>query len=319
MTSLETLNFAFSVTAPIFVMVLLGLGLKQLRMIDDDFIDVTSRLVFTLGLPVLLFFSSANIDFASEMADPRVLLVIGMVTLLVFVFSNLSASWFIQSPKDRGVLVQGAFRGNLIIIGLAFCVNAYGEEGLALATLPVALTIILYNMLSVYILNNSLSPAGRGSAMKVVRGIVRNPLIIGIALGLLANMVRLPIPDVVSATGDYLGQMVLPLALICIGGALDIKRVHHVDKATVSATVWKLLLSPIIACLLAVALGLSDKLVGVVFFLSAAPAATASFIMVQALNGNTQLAANIIVQSTLWSIFTVTLGFWVLQLCGLVS
>jgi hypothetical protein len=315
-STLAMFAFAFSVTAPIFVMVLLGIWLKRIDMIDDHFINVSSRLAFNVGLPVVLFLSSASSDF-SQMADARLLIAGGAMTLMVFFLSNLTAHWHIADPRDRGVLVQGAFRGNLIIVGLAFCANAYGDQGLALATLPVAMTIVLYNVLSVYILNSSLRPGSSGSLGNIVRGIIRNPLIIGVAAGLVVNIIDLPIPKLARDAGGYLGQMVLPLALLCIGGALDLKQLYRVDAASIAATVWKLVLSPVIACGIALMLGLRGEALVVLFLLAASPAATASFVMVQALGGNAKLAANIIVQTTLWSIVTVTAGLWLLQSLGL--
>lgn len=314
---LAMLLFAFSVTAPIFVMVLLGVMLKRGRVIDDAFIGTGSRLVYGYGLPTLLFISSATSDFGA-MADLRVLMAMGAMTLLMFALTQFSARWCVSQVRDQGVFVQGAFRGNLVIIGLAFCANAYGEKGLAIAALPVAITVILYNLLSVYTLHRSLSDTSLGSSQQLWRGIVRNPLIIAILAGLLVNALGFPLPKLLRDSANYLGQMVLPLALICIGGALNLKQLRRFDKAVFIASVWKLLLSPMIACGIAWALGVRDEAMAVLFFLAASPTATVSFVMVQALGGNGRLAANIIVQTTLVSLITVTLGLWLLQVGQLV-
>lgn len=313
---LGMLLFSFSVTAPIFVMVLLGAMLKRGRVIDDAFIGTGSRLVYGYGLPTLLFISSATSDFGA-MADLRVLMAMGAMTLLVFALTQFSARWCVSQVRDQGVFVQGAFRGNLVIIGLAFCANAYGEKGLAIAALPVAMTVILYNLLSVYTLHRSLSDKSLGS-QQLWRGIVRNPLIIAILAGLLVNALALPLPKLLRDSANYLGQMVLPLALICIGGALDLKQLRRFDKAVFIASAWKLLLSPMIACGIAWALGVRAEAMAVLFLLAASPTATVSFVMVQALGGNGRLAANIIVQTTLVSLITVTLGLWFLQVGQLV-
>jgi hypothetical protein len=143
-SAISTFSFAFSVTAPIFLMVLIGMALKRLRMITEEFIDTASKLVFNLGLPTLLFTSSATTDF-SRLADMNLLVAMGLMTLTVFTLTQLTARWHVQQTRDEGVFVQGAFRGNLVITGLAFCANAYGEQGLAIAALPVAMTVVLYN------------------------------------------------------------------------------------------------------------------------------------------------------------------------------
>jgi malonate transporter len=313
---LTTLNFAFSVTAPIFVVLMLGIVLKRVAIINDDFIKIASQLVYSIGLPVMLFITCATANF-SEMADRNVLIAFSLMTALVFVGSLLTAHWHCKDSREHGVFIQGAFRGNLVILGLAFCANAYGEHGLAIAALPVAMTVIFYNILSVYVLNRSLHSAD-SSFKPTLIGIAKNPLIIAIFLGFIINAIALPLPKVLLDSGKYLSQMVLPLALICIGGALDISRFTKFDSVTLSASIWKLLLSPAIACGIAIALNVRGESLAILFLLAASPTATISFVMVQALGGNTKLAANIIVQTTLGSMLTVTTGLWILQTMGFI-
>lgn len=314
--ALATFSFAFGITAPIFVVLFLGMLLKKRGMIDDGFIKSASGLVYTIGLPVMLFTTSASADF-SHMADVGVLIAFGVMTLLVFAGSLLTAHWFTQEPRDHGVIIQGAFRGNLVILGLAFCANAYGERGLATAALPVAMTVVLYNVLSIYVLNRSLQHSSN-SIRATLNGIVKNPLMLAIAAGLLFNASGLNMPGILLDSGKYLSQMVLPLALICIGGALDLSQLKRMDAATLSASLWKLILSPLLACGIAIGLGVRGESLAILFVLAASPSATVSFVMVQAMKGNTLLAANIVVQTTLWSLLSVTLGLWLLEILGLI-
>lgn len=313
---LATFSFAFSVTAPIFVMLFLGVVLKRVKMINDEFIKIASQLVYNIGLPVMLFTTCATAHFG-EMADQHLLIAFSLMTVLVFTGSLLTAHWHCENPRDHGVFIQGAFRGNLAILGLAFCANAYGERGLSIAALPVAMTVVFYNVLSVYVLNRSLH-TGQGSLKPTLTGIAKNPLIIAILLGLIVNTLTLPLPEVLLDSGKYLSQMVLPLALICIGGALDLSRLVAFDSATLSATIWKLILSPVIACAIAIGLGVRGENLAILFLLTASPTATISFVMVQAMNGNTKLAAEIIVQTTVLSLITITVGLWLLQNSGLI-
>lgn len=314
---LSTLSFAFSVTAPIFIMLVLGIALKRLSVINDEFTKSASSLVFNLGLPILLFNSCLHADF-SQVTDLRILLAGGLMTFAVFFLSHLTAHWHIQDTRDRGVFVQGAFRGNLVILGLALCANAYGPEGVAIASLPVAMTVVIYNVLSVYSLNTSLAIDDENSWLKILKDILKNPLIDAIVLGLAANTLHLQLPKIIQDSGNYLGQMVLPLALLCIGGALDLKQLHSSKDGALAASMWKLIASPVIACGIAIALGVRGQSLAVLFLLAASPTATVSFVMVQAMNGNAKLAANIIVQTTVFSLVTMTAGLWLLQVTGLV-
>lgn len=310
--ALETFRFAFSVTAPIFLMIVLGVFLKRRAIINEGFVQTASRLVFNPGLPALLFVSCATADL-EQLADTRLTIAMLVSTLVVFICSSLAAPWHIKNPQERGVFVQGAFRGNLVILGLAFCANAFGDKGVAIASMPIALTVIAYNVLSVYTLNASLNPNAAGSWWKTCKDVLRNPLIVATIAGFAVNFSGLPLPAFLLDTARYLGNMVLPLALICIGGALDLRQMRRLDSQALMASFWKLILTPIIAIATAVAVGVKGDAMTVLFLLAASPTATVSFVMVQAMGGNSRMAANIIVQTTLFSLLTVTLGLWLIQ------
>lgn len=311
------LFFAVNITAPVFALIFLGLLLKRVHLIDDDFIKTASKLVFNVGLPVMLFSSVATRDF-SQLVNPQDIGLLLGTTLIIYFFADFSSRWCVHSPRDKGVFVQGAFRGNLLILGTAFCANAYGEAGVVVAVLPMTLVVVLYNILSVYTLTTSLNN-GNNSARKLLTDILKNPLILAIIAGFIANLLDLPFPEVVNTTTEYLSQLTLPLALICVGGALNLEQIRSSAKATLVATAIKLLLTPVLAVGLALAIADLNKMhMGVLFLLASSPSAAAGFIMVKALGGNSDLAARIIVLTTLGALFSVTGGLIILGTWGLI-
>ncbi len=301
---------ALTITAPIFILISLGAWLCHIKFINDAFIHVSSKFIFNIGLPVILFTSTAAHDF-KHLINLSNITVITITTLLVYFLSSLSAGKFIMEKRDKGVFVQGAFRGNLIIVGLAFCANAYPEKGIAIATIPTAITIIMYNLLSIYTLNNSLHNQG-ASLKKNLVDIIKNPLIIGIMAGLLANLLNFSTPEIIIQSNQYIAQMTLPLALIAIGGSLNFLQIKQNIKTAFVASVWKIVISPIVLVVLLFFIPIDPTAAGVLFLLTASPTATASLIMVQSMRGNSDLAAKIIILSTLLSLFTVTIGFAIL-------
>ena len=129
------LAFALSITGPIFLVVLLGLFLKRIGQVPHEFVKPASNLVFNVGLPVVLFLSIYRADLSNfDMGLP--LLVAVPLTLLLFGLSWPVGKWLTSTSAEQGIFVQGAFRGNLAVIGLAFCNNAYGQVGLATAATP---------------------------------------------------------------------------------------------------------------------------------------------------------------------------------------
>ncbi|WP_426357739.1 AEC family transporter [Pseudocolwellia sp. HL-MZ19] len=310
------IQVALNVSAPIFLVITLGVWLSHKKFINENFIQVSSKLIFNIGLPVMLFMSTATRDFQQLINLQHIALLV-ITTLVVFFLSTFTAKGAINADADKGVFVQGAFRGNLIIIGLALAANAYGEQGVAIATLPMAIVIILYNLLAIYTLNASLGQQSF-SLKKTVLDIIKNPLIIGIVAGLCVNFISLPIPDIILQTNNYLAKMTLPLALIGIGGSLNMLQLKDNLRPAVISSIWKLLISPIVLIILLIIWPIEPIAAGVLFLLVSAPTATASFVMVKAMDGNSDLAAKIIIVSTLLSLFTITLGFALLVSFGLI-
>ena len=293
-------QFAISTTLPIFLVLFVGMFLSSRGKVSDTFIRDANQIIYSIGLPLMLFITCATSTIALD-KNTGIIYAFAVMTLAVFFGAWQTTKW-LNCEKDLGVIVQGCFRGNLVILGLAFASSAYGNKGLALATLPVAFTVVIYNILSVYILDRD-----RG-VKATLKNIATNPLIIAIICGWIYNASQLPMPNIATTTAHYITQMVLPLALICIGASLNVKQLAHFDRAVVSANIWKLLISPVLACLLGYALNLRGDALMVLFLLASSPTATVSFVMAQALGANSKLAAAIVAQTTFFSLFTVTAG-----------
>lgn len=311
---LDTLEFSLSVTGPIFVILGLGAWLRRIGMINDAFIEVGSRLVFNVTLPALLFISvsKTHLDATANFA----LIGFGIVaTLLVWGAGELAARLAVREERDRGVVVQGIFRSNMAIIGLAYCVNAYGEPGLVAASLYVGMVTILFNVLSVVTLSWSLHASQ--NPWRVLRSVATNPLIIGIVLALPVSISGLRLPAILLQSGEYFAHMTLPLALLCTGAALDFRSLRHDPRDTVLAAAGKLVAVPLLFVFGGVALGFRGMDLGILLLMSSAPSAAAGYVMVRAMGGNAALAANIIALTTVGSLFTTSAGIVVLKGMGL--
>lgn len=313
---LALLQQCLLISLPTFGWVVLGILLVRLGWLPQSLNDRISRLSFKLGLPLMLFAGAAGVDY-SELGSATFLLAGVLATLAVTVASWFYSAWRGHSLAERGIFVQGAFRSNLAIMGLALCISAYGERGAQLGALAVAVMTSLYNVLAVLVLNRTLG--GTSSPLAALLGVLRNPLLIGIAAGVLLSLSGLPVPDIVEPAGIWLGTFFLPLMLVCIGGAMKLSELRLSGPLAWEATVWRLCIAPLISVALALALGVRDEALGVLFLLVAAPAAAASYVMVVAARGNGVLAANIVVLTTLLSGLSLTLGLFLLSMLGLVG
>ena len=312
---LALLDFSLGVTGPIFVLLGLGVLLRRIGLITDGFIAAGSRLVFAIGLPTMLFVSIARTRIADSASVG--MLVYGVVaTVAIWLLMEALASFVVQPARDRGVVVQGAFRSNFGVVGLAYCANAYGEAGLTMASLYVGVLTILVNVLAVITLSRSLHRSqGVG---KVARGIATNPLIIGILLALPVSAFAIPLPAVAMKSAGYIADMTLPLALLCTGATLDFRSLRAEAGNTALAGFGKLVAMPLVFTLGAWAAGFRGMELGVLMLMASSPSAAASYSMVRAMGGNATLAANIIALTTLGSLLTTSAGVWLLRGLGLI-
>ncbi|PYA58239.1 transporter [Serratia marcescens] len=315
--SWETWSFAFNVTVPNLLMMLLGILLRHCRLMDDRFVDGATRLVFNLALPCLLFFSIAT-NHPQLLGNLPLVLFGAVGTLATFLLLELAAKWLVKEPRERGVFVQGGFRANTAIVGLAYAMTAYGSEGIALASLYLTVTVILFNVLSVITLTRSLQ-GGQGkkiSHLSLLRSIVTNPLIIGLVCGLLYAQTGLGIPTVIRQTGSYISALSLPLALLCTGASLDFRAMFRSSNVAALSSAAKLFLVPCLMTLAGWLCGFQGAALGIIFLFSATPTASGSYVMTRAMGGNATLAANIIAITTVGSFFTTALGIYFLRSWG---
>lgn len=314
---LNDFYFSIYITAPIFCILGLGIVFKRKGMVTEEFARVGSDLVFKVTLPCLLFVKLVETDFLHAL--PIDLLVYAILaTVGVFLLLDRLASAIIAEPADRGVFVQGAFRGNMGIIGLAYCLSAFGEPVIALASIYLAVMTTLYNILAVITLTRHQQQAEPTRVLPlIVKGIVRNPLILAILAGVVVSVSGITVPQIILNTGSYFAQMTLPLALLCAGASIRLRE-FQTAPPLYWATVGKLFLVPLLITAGGIALGLRGELLGVLYLMSSSPTAAASYPMVQAIGGNYHLAAAIIAATSLGSIISSTLGVFLLRVFGLI-
>ncbi len=312
------LSTAFGITAPLVLVAVVGVACRSAGLIDQHFVHSASRLVFNISLPCLLFVLVFNADWQ----DGSGLLLIAFSlfnTLSITALALVAARYLVKESADRGVFVQGVFRSNMGIISLALVSSAYGAKGLELAAVPITLNTLLYNVLAVIILSqDSTEASGTQARKQAYLGILRNPLILAIATGLLAALLEIKLPSAVETSLDLLSQLALPVALLCVGASLKFSALYPPDRVATWASIGKLFVAPAIACSVAhFGFGMQGMPLGVLFFMTGSPAATASFAMVVGFGGNATLSAQIIALTTLGAVLSIGLGTFALNYWGL--
>ncbi|WP_017904326.1 AEC family transporter [Pseudomonas asplenii] len=302
-----------TITAPVFAMLFLGVALKRVGWINDNFIHTASALVFNVTMPALLFLGILHADLHSAL-KPGVLGYFVVATLVTFAGAWGWAIW--RCPKeDRGIYTQGAFRGNNGVIGLALAASMYGDYGISLGAILAALVILFYNTLSTIVLA-VYSPVIKSDPWSISKSVLSNPLIISVIAAAPFAYFQIGLPGWLETSGNYLAQMTLPLALICIGGTLSLAALRKSGDTALSASLVKMVGLPLFSTLGAWLCGFRGAELGILFLYFGSPTAAASFVMARTANGNHELAAAIIVITTLMAAVTTNIGIFVLQWGG---
>lgn len=314
---MQNIIFTANNVAPVFLIVALGIFLKQIGLINGNFISLASKIVFTVSLPALIFSELSRFDL-SRAFDVNEIIFIYAATLVSFILV-----WFITIPlikdgRDRSAFIQGSFRGNFAIVGLALIENLFGKSGLGKASIVLAFILPLYNILAVIALTVPMKKEKGLNYSKSLLEILKNPLIIAVIISLPFSIFKIQMIDIVSKSIDYLAALALPLALICIGGSLNLQEIKKASVMAFSASAYKIIFIPFVFTFAAYLMRFRGMELGIMYFLFACPTAVASFIMAEAMGSNGKLAGNIILISTLGSVVTITIGLVLLKTFNLV-
>uniref|UniRef100_UPI0025B7F817 AEC family transporter n=2 Tax=Ignavibacterium TaxID=795750 RepID=UPI0025B7F817 len=290
---------------------------KKMRIINENFVDVTSKFVFSVSLPALVFMQIAEMDLSKTINFPQILFIYtGTITTFILIW--LLSIPFIKDGRDRSVFIQGAFRSNFAIVGFAIISNLFGTAALGKAAIILAFILPLYNILAVIVLTVPLRQTNQLSFYPIIKEILLNPLIVAVIVGLPFSYFTIKLPSIIVTTGNFLSDLALPLALIGIGGSLNLEQIKKASTLAFTSSIIKLILIPLILTTTAYFFGYRGIDLGIMFILFACPTAIVSFIMAEAMGANSKLAGNIILISTLGSVFTIAIGILILKTTGLI-
>lgn len=312
-------NFIFSlgVALPIFLVMCVGYLLKRIGIINDNFIEVANKMVFYAALPIKLFNDVRQVTL-QEALDVKFFNFVVLGTLLSVVFVWIISYRAVKKESQRGAFIQGAFRGNFLYIGYSVLENVTGSISVK-ASIVVALVIPLYNILSVIIFSlNCKDKKTKINIRDMLIKILKNPLIISIFFGILASAISLQVPVFASRTMHYFQDLATPLALITIGAAFNFEKISGNIKATVIASVLKLVVIPFIAVIMALLVGFNNSDIFLIYVLFGVPTATVSFTMAAAMGGDKDLASSIAMMTTLLSVVFMTVFIFSFKTIGII-
>ena len=312
----DNIVFTANIVAPVFLIIAVGYFAKRRKIINEVFVDVTSKFVFQISLPVFIFLKISVLDLSQVFEIKQIAYIYG-ATIIPYLLIWMGTIPFINNPKDKSAFIQGAFRGNYAIVGLALISNLFGDDALGKATLILAFLLPLYNVLAVIVL---IVPKHQGKInfKSIFLEILFNPLILAVIFALPISYFKFILPEMFISTGTFLSDLALPLALVGIGGSLNMENLKRASNLAFSSSIIKIVVLPIVLTAIAFLLGYRNDDLGIMFILFSCPTAIASFVMADAMGANSKLAGNIIMITTLGSVFTISFGILIIKSFGLI-
>ena len=315
-------NFIYSVDAtfPIFLVMVIGYILKQIGMLNDNFVTVANRFNFKMTLPFMLFRDISGVDIRAVF-DIRYVLFCALVSTACFWIIWGGVKLFLKDQSMRGAFVQASFRSSAAVMGLAFIQNMYGSS--AMGPLMIVSAVPLYNIFSVIVLTFEGARSGEVDPKQKIKAacinIAKNPIILGILTGLIVGLLGIDFPVIVDKTVNSVAQMATPLALITIGAGFEGRKALAKIRPTIAASMIKLVIQPLIFLPVAAWMGFRGEQMIAILIMLASPTTPSCYIMAKNMDNDGVLTASVIVMTTLLAAFTLTGWIFILKTVGLIG
>ncbi len=314
---MESFWFSLNGTMPVFLIILLGYWLKERHFFPEGCIAGIDRLVFHVLMPCMLFVDMATTSIRDNF-DPAFSTFCFAATLL-----SILAIWgltvlFCKDKSIIGAFVQSSYRSSVAILGIALTASIYGDTSLVPQMIVAGVPV--YNIMAVVILAiHSDQPAQGSSRIKAtLRGIVTNPILVGIFAGLPFSLFDITLPDILLNPLTMLGDAASTIALLVIGASFEGAKALKKIKPTVLASLVKLVVLPALMLPCAYWLGFRDQALIVILIMSGSPTTCAAAIMAKNQHNDAVLSASIVMLTTVAAAVTLTGFLMILRSIGAV-
>lgn len=313
----QNLMFSLNATMPIFLLMVLGYVLREIGWLREPVVAAMNQLVFRVFLPALLAMDLVKQDFASIWDTQFVLFCFGATVLGILIAAGLALTN--PAAEDRGEMIQAAYRSAAATLGIAYMTNIY--DNAAMVSLMIIGAVPIYNIVAVLVLTvtspeNAKAKSRKRLVPRTVANTAKNPIILGIAVGLLWSVLSLPQPPILMKTLTSLGNVASPLALIGLGASFYFTDMKKKLVPVCTVVFCKLVLLCAVFLPAAVWLGFrEEKLVAALIMLGSATTSS-SFVMAQNMGHKGTVTSCAVMLSTLLSSFTLTLWLFALRSMG---
>ena len=312
---MENLILSFNVIAPLFFLMVIGYVLvHHTKLADKELCSKANALVFKVFLPCMLFKNIYQSDIRTQIDMELCLFAAGSL-LLLFVLLCFLVPKVVKKENQQGVVIQGIFRSNYVIFGVAVVENMYGPENTVTAAVLSAILVPMYNFLAVIALS-VFGERREHDWKKILGNILRNPLIIASVLGILFSYFGIHMPKAAETTLGDLAKLATPIAFLILGGDFDFSQVKGNLRMAGGVIGVKMVVLPLLTIPVMIGMGYRDAELLSALLAYQTPVAVSSYIMAQQAGADEQLAGQLVVFSSAASIMTLFVTIFILRQTG---
>ena len=291
---------------PDFSLIICGYLVCRYTALNRTVWEQVESLVYYFLFPVLLFHSivKSPLDLvaASSLIGAGVLMGLSAIAMA---YSLPYLPWLGRriDKREHAASAQVAFRFNSFI-GLALADRLAGSEGLLLIAVLIGVCVPLFNVAAVW-------PMARHSQTGFVRELLRNPLIIATATGLVANLLGFNMPVWLEPTVTRIGAASLALGLMAAGAGMQFSHLSQAKTLAVAVLSIRHVLTPLVGMGLAKLLNLSPAQTTILLAFSALPTASSAYVLAARMGYNGGYVAGLVTLSTMLGVVSLpfALGF----------
>ena len=303
---MESFFVALNAVLPMFIMLFIGFLVRKLKILQDSFLPQLNKIVFNVFFPFLMFNNIYGSDFSSVFS-PK-LLAFAVIGVFTIYFLSIGFTLLVEkSNYSRGAMIQAIYRSNFVLMGLPIAANIFGKDKLGMTAVLVAVVVPIYNMLAVITLE--IFRGQKINVLKILKGIAKNPLIIGSELGLLSVAFNISLPETIDKTVSDIAAVATPLALIVLGASVTFDSIKGCSRNLIICIIARLVVVPALIGIRGVDF---VSLIG----LFASPCAVSSFTMAQQMDSDFKLAGAAVVFTSVLACFTMFLWIFFFRQAG---
>ena len=298
---------------PMCLIMALGYGTRRLGWIRREEISAINKIAFRIFLPCLLYYNVYCSDLSGSF-DPLLMAYAVGGVLLTFGLSLGYTLLTEKLPERRGVMIQGMFRSNYVIMGIPVATALLGADQLGTVSILIAIIVPIFNMVSIIVLE--VFRGQKPKPLHILGQIAKNPLVIGSVLGILTLAAGIRLPHILEQTIQNISAIASPLQLFLLGAFFQFSGLKTYRRELVTVSAAKLIVAPGLFLGLGALLGFRGVAFVSLIGVFASPTAVNSFTMAQQMGGDAELAGDIVVTTSAVSIPTMFLWIFLFKSLG---